>query len=113
MTPLKQAKHLQSPFKILKLLSLANRWHTSNIAISPNLHAFGHLDLLYPKAQMTSAKALQIAIEGETYEYTEMYPKFRHLAIEEGNGAAVKEFDGQIAESKEHADNFLRTLEKA
>ena len=30
------------------------------------LHAFGHLDLLYPKAQMTSAKALQIAIEGET-----------------------------------------------
>ena len=40
------------------------------------MHAFGHLDLLYPKAKMTPARALEIAIEGETYEYTEMYPKF-------------------------------------
>jgi rubrerythrin len=62
---------------------------------------------------MTPAKALEIAIEGETYEYTEMYPKFRHLAVEEGNQAAVAEFDEQIAESKEHADNFRRTLELA
>jgi len=77
------------------------------------MHAFGHLDLLYPKAQMTPAKALEIAIEGETYEYTEMYPKFRHLAVEEGNQAAVTEFDEQIVESKEHADNFRRTLEMA
>lgn len=46
------------------------------------MHAFGHLDLLYPKAQLTPAKALEIAIEGETYEYTEMYPKFRHLAVQ-------------------------------
>ena len=77
------------------------------------MHAFGHLDLLYPKAKMTPAKALAIAIEGETYEYTEMYPKFRHLAVEEGNTAAVQEFDEQIAESKEHADAFRLTLEKA
>lgn len=77
------------------------------------MHAFGHLDLLYPKAQLTSAKALEIAIEGETYEYTEMYPKFRHLAVEEGNQAAVAEFDEQIAESQEHAANFKRTLEIA
>jgi rubrerythrin len=76
-------------------------------------HAFGHLDLLYPKAKLTPAKALEIAIEGETYEYTEMYPKFRHLALEEGNAAAVKEFDQQIAESKEHAESFRRMLEKA
>ena len=77
------------------------------------MHAFGHLDLLYPKAQMTPAKSLEIAIEGETYEYTEMYPKFRHLAVEEGNHAAVAEYDEQIAESKEHAANFKRTLEIA
>jgi len=76
-------------------------------------HAFGHLDLLYPKAKLTPAKALEIAIEGETYEYTEMYPKFRHLAVEEGNQAAVAEFDEQIAESKEHAASFRRTLEVA
>jgi rubrerythrin len=77
------------------------------------MHAFGHLDLLYPKAQLTPAKALEIAIEGETYEYTEMYPKFRHLAEQEGNQAAVAEYDEQIAESKEHAENFKRILEKA
>jgi len=77
------------------------------------MHAFGHLDLLYPKAQLTPAKALEIAIEGETYEYTEMYPKFRHLAVQEGNQAAIAEFDEQIAESKEHANNFKRTLEIA
>lgn len=77
------------------------------------MHAFGHLDLLYPKDKLTPARALEIAIEGETYEYTEMYPKFRHLAVEEGNRAAVAEYDEQIAESKEHAEQFKRTLELA
>ena len=76
-------------------------------------HAFGHLDLLYPKSEMTPARALQMAIEGETYEYTEMYPQFRHLAEQEGNAAAVAEMDEQIAESKQHAARFAQTLEKA
>ncbi|WP_394779141.1 rubrerythrin family protein [Undibacterium sp.] len=77
------------------------------------MHAFGHLDLLYPKNQLTPAKALEIAIEGETYEYTEMYPKFRHLAVQEGNDAAVAEYDEQIEESRVHAEQFKRTLEIA
>src|ERR1700709_2683849 len=77
------------------------------------MHAFGHLDLLYPKSKLTPARSLEIAIEGETYEYTEMYPKFRHLAIEEGNAAAVAEYDEQIEESKVHAAQFRRTLEIA
>ena len=76
-------------------------------------HAFGHLDLLYPKDRMTPAKALQMAIDGETYEYTEMYPSFRHLAEQEGDTAAVAEMDEQIAESKEHAARFQATLVKA
>ena len=76
-------------------------------------HAFGHLDLLYPKATMTPAKALQIAIDGETYEYTEMYPGFRKTAELEGNAAAVAEMDEQIEESKVHAAQFKATLEKA
>ena len=77
------------------------------------LHAFGHADLLFPKANMTPAKALQFAIEGETYEYTEMYPSFRNAAVAEGNDAAVKEIDEQIAEWKEHAEMFKAVLEKA
>jgi rubrerythrin len=76
-------------------------------------HAFGHLDLLYPKAEMTPARALEIAIEGETYEYSEMYPGFRKTAVEEGNHAAVAEIDEQIAESQEHAAQFKAVLEKA
>lgn len=76
-------------------------------------HAFGHLDLLYPPVDMGPAKCLEMAIAGETYEYTEMYPSFRHLAEQEGNAAAVAELDEQIAESREHAARFQRTLEKA
>jgi rubrerythrin len=77
------------------------------------MHAFGHLDLLYPAQTITPARALEIAIEGETYEYTEMYPSFRKIAVEEGNAAAVTEIDEQIAESKEHAEQFKAILEKA
>ena len=76
-------------------------------------HAFGHLDLLYPATELTPAKALEMAIAGETYEYTEMYPQFRHLAEQEGNDKAVAEMDGQIVESKEHAERFRNTLAKA
>jgi rubrerythrin len=42
-----------------------------------------------------------------------MYPKFRHMAEQEGHAAAVAEMDEQIVESKEHAALFRQTLEKA
>jgi len=77
------------------------------------LHAFGHADLLFPQANMSVAKALEMAIEGETYEYTEMYPSFRNAAVAEGRTDAVAEIDEQIAESKEHAVMFKAVLEKA
>ena len=77
------------------------------------VHALGHLDLLMPAAEMTPAKCLELAIEGETHEYTEMYPKFRHLAEQEGNAAAVREMDEQISESREHAERFQLLLNKA
>jgi len=76
-------------------------------------HAFGHLELLYPSKELTVDRMLELAVEGETYEYTEMYPKFRHLALEEGRMDAVKEMDEQIEESREHAEMFQAVLEKA
>ena len=76
-------------------------------------HAFGHLDLLYPKETMNPATCLQVAIDGETYEYTEMYPGFLETAQQEGNAAAVSEMNEQIAESKEHAARFQAMLHKA
>ncbi len=75
-------------------------------AAQETAHAFGHLELLYPKDTLTVEKMLQLAIDGETYEYTEMYPAFRHTALEEKNSAAVKEMDEQIEESREHAQMF-------
>lgn len=77
------------------------------------LHAFGHLDLLYPASTLTAARCLQLAVDGETHEYTEMYPRFRQAAELEGNRAAIDEIDAQIAESREHAARFARTLERA
>ncbi len=77
------------------------------------LHAFGHAELLFSDETMTPEKCLQYAIEGETHEYTEMYPKFRHEAMQEGHDAAVAEIDEQIAESQAHAERFKSVLEKA
>ena len=77
------------------------------------MHAFGHLDLLYPASTMTPAKCLEMAVAGETHEYTEMYPSFRKTAEAEGNSAAVMEINAQIAESQEHAARFAQTLAKA
>ena len=91
----------------------ATAQHFEHTADQEILHAFGHLDLLFPAEGLTPAKALSLAIEGETYEYTEMYPKFRSLALEEGEAAAAAEMGEQIAESKEHAERFRRTLDKA
>ena len=76
-------------------------------------HALGHADLLFPSKALSVADVLNYAIEGETYEYTEMYPSFRHSAMEEGNSDAVAEMDQQIAESKEHAEMFSEVLKKA
>lgn len=84
-----------------------------NTAEQETAHAFGHLELLFPKDSLTVEKMLQLAIEGETYEYTEMYPGFRNTALEEKNAAAVAEMDEQIEESREHAEMFAAVLEKA
>lgn len=84
-----------------------------NTAAQEMQHAFGHAELLFADETMTPAKCLQYAIEGETYEYTEMYPKFRHEAMQEGHDAAVAEIDEQIAESQAHAEMFKSVLEKA
>ena len=77
------------------------------------LHAFGHAELLFAQETLTPAKCLQYAIEGETHEYAEMYPRVRHEAQIEGHDAAVNEINEQIAESKEHAEMFKGVLEKA
>ncbi len=76
-------------------------------------HALAHAELLYPAELVNTARALELAIEGETYEYTEMYPGFHRDAEKEGNLAAKRELEAQMQESKEHAELFRNTLATA
>ena len=82
--------------------------HTADQEIK---HAWGHLELLIGKP--STKECLQKAIDGETYEYTEMYPQFEAIAVSEGNLHAEKELRGQIQESFEHAEAFKAVLAKA
>ena len=82
--------------------------HTADQEIK---HAWGHLELLIGKP--STKECLQKAIDGETYEYTEMYPKFEEEAELEGNEDAMLEARLQIAESQEHAEQFKQVLAKA
>jgi rubrerythrin len=61
----------------------------------------------------TTKECLEKAIEGETYEFTEMYPQFEAIAQTEGEMETAKEFVNQVKESKEHARQFIELLEKA
>jgi rubrerythrin len=82
--------------------------HTADQEIK---HAWGHLELLIGKPN--TKECLEKAIEGETYEFTEMYPKFESQAKAESNIEAVKEFNEQGRESNEHAQQFKEVLAKA
>jgi len=82
--------------------------HTADQEIK---HAWGHLELIIGKP--STKECLQKAIDGETYEYTQMYPQFQAIAESEGNIEAAKEAHEQIEESKEHAREFIEMLEKA
>jgi len=85
--------------------------HFEHTADQELLHAWGHLELLIGKP--TTAECLQKAIDGETYEFTTMYPEFQTMAVAEGNLQAAQEAQNQIDESKEHAEQFANILAKA
>ncbi len=84
-------------------------------------HAFAHFRLMHPElniddsASLTdeqkkalAARCLELAIEGETYEYTTMYPQFTEAAKQDRDRDAVTEFESQTAESQEHAQIFRK-----
>lgn len=85
--------------------------HFEHTADQEILHAWGHLELLIGKP--STKECLEKAIEGETYEFTTMYPKFEAEAIVEGDTITLNEFRNQIIESSEHAEQFKKLLVKA
>lgn len=85
--------------------------HFEHTAAQELKHAWGHLELLV--GSPSTKVCLEKAIEGETYEYTTMYPKFERQAQADLNIEAVREFNEQGRESLEHAQQFKAVLAKA
>ncbi|MFQ5762857.1 MAG: rubrerythrin family protein [Candidatus Bathyarchaeia archaeon] len=76
-------------------------------------HAFGHFDFLKEIGDpVTGVKVgatkdnLQSAIEGETYEYTQMYPGFAKVAREEGYVEIAEWFETLAKAEKAHATRY-------
>ena len=81
-------------------------------------HAFGHLDFLKEVGDPctnvpigTTAKNLKSAVEGETYEYTEMYPGFAKTARDEGLSELAEWFETLAKAEKSHAGRFQKALD--
>ena len=55
---------------------------------------------------------LQLAIEGEDYEYTEMYKEFAKVAREEGFEEIATKFEQVGNIEKEHEDRYKKLLKK-
>jgi rubrerythrin len=82
-------------------------------------HAFSHFVLLHPELVVKDptalteeqkreimSRCLSLAIEGETYEYTTMYPEFAAAAQKDRDNPATEEFLKQAKESADHANIF-------
>lgn len=74
-------------------------------------HAHAHLGLLLGEPEIEDC--IQMAIDGETYEYTVMYPEFASQARLEGDTLAREIAEDQIRDSVEHAAEFRELLEMA
>ena len=81
-------------------------------------HAFGHLDFLKEVGDPATGFAiggtdlnLKSAVEGETYEYTQMYPGMARTARDEGFAEIAEWFETLAKAERSHAGRFTRGLE--
>ena len=81
-------------------------------------HAFGHLDFLRAVGDPNTDVAfgatqdnLRSAIEGETYEYTQMYPGMAKTARDEGFPEIAEWFETLAKAERSHAGRFTKGLE--
>ena len=80
-------------------------------------HAFGHLDLLKATGDPATGlpfgdtrENLRAAVEGETQEYTEMYPGMAKTAREEGLPEVADWFETLAKAERSHAGRFMKAL---
>jgi len=83
-------------------------------------HAHGHMEYLLngaagdPATGMqvkNVAEALESAIEGETHEYTDMYPGMAKVARDEGFDEIADWFETLAKAERSHAGKFKKTLD--
>ncbi len=81
-------------------------------------HAFGHMDFLKevgdPVTNVaigTTEENLRSGIEGETYEYTQMYPGFAKTARDEGFEELAEWFETLAKAERSHAGRFTKGLD--
>ena len=81
-------------------------------------HAFGHLDFLKEAGDPVTGvpigsteQNLKSAIEGETYEFTEMYPGFAKAARTDGFEEIAEWFETLAKAERSHAGRFTKGLE--
>lgn len=77
-------------------------------AEAERIHAEGHLKALDMIA--STAENLQAAIDGETYEYEEMYPPMLELAQSDGHRAKTM-FKFAVDAEEVHAEIYKKALE--
>ncbi|MQF82652.1 rubrerythrin [SAR202 cluster bacterium AD-802-E10_MRT_200m] len=82
-------------------------------------HAFGHFDYLKEVGDPVTdvpvgdtATNLKSAIEGETFEYTEMYPGFAKTAREEGLEDIADWLETLARAERSHAGRFTKGLQE-
>ncbi|MGD9821803.1 MAG: rubrerythrin family protein [Aminobacteriaceae bacterium] len=78
------------------------------IAEAETLHALAHFRTM--GGVKSTAENLQAALEGETYEFTEMYPGFIRDAEEEGQKNAVRSFTFANEAEKVHGELYKKAL---
>lgn len=82
-------------------------------------HAFGHLEFMEEVGDPATglpiggtSDNLKSAIEGETHEYTDMYPGMAKTARDEGFDEIADWFETLAKAEKSHAGRFTRALEQ-
>lgn len=78
-------------------------------AEAETVHAHAHLRVM--KGINSTAENLKAAIDGEGYEFTEMYPDFVKEAQAEGNQPAVHSFKNALAVEEIHHGLYHEALE--
>jgi rubrerythrin len=78
-------------------------------AEAETVHAHAHLRVL--DGVKSTAENLNEAVNGETFEFTKMYPEFIEDAKKEGNKKALQSFDYANKVEQVHADLYKKAVD--